>query len=142
MVQPWFILSHESVQRFRCPRRSQRPALRSPLQPDSGVPTFLRGAGKRETGRRIAQPELGVAVSYRRAMGGTPLSEQDEGYPIWFQILRIFISTFFPVTQLAWVFLLTSFSGMTTLNFILGAFIPFYGWYLIWERREMLFFLQ
>jgi hypothetical protein len=56
-------------------------------------------------------------------------------------ILRLILSTFIPVVQIIWVLVLTGSAGLTWLQFGLGLSVPFYGWYLIWQRSEFLFFM-
>lgn len=55
----------------------------------------------------------------------------------WF----VFVSTFAPVTQFFWVLILTGGADLLWYEFAL-CIVPFWGWYLLYDRQEYLFFLQ
>ena len=61
--------------------------------------------------------------------------------PIIF-VIQLLSTSFWPVVQMIWVIVLTGVTGLQWYNWALGAFIPFYGWYLIFIRWAEYSFLN
>lgn len=56
-------------------------------------------------------------------------------------LLKLIASSTVPGLQLIWVFMLTSFVGLAWWQILLGLVVPFYGWFLILTRTELLFWV-